>query len=598
MFGKEPDLDRHDRDLEPLMYFEFVNHEQKTVPLCFVKPKAILTATSVEEVVPALQQVQHAVDNGSYAAGYIAYEAAPAFDPSLNVVHSRSMPLLWFGIYDKPNTSPIEQSNGRFSITDWERDITMEAYQQNFLNIQSCIEKGDTRQVNYTFRLRAQFAGDDLAFFHKLKENQASHYACYLRLGAYRIVSASPELFFHVKQDRITMRPMKGTVERGRWYEEDVQNLNWLATSEKNQSENRIIVDLLKHDLAKIAKGGTVHVPRMFEIEKYPTVYQMTSTLTADLLRHTPITNILRALFPSGSITGAPKAGTMRMIAELEKEPRGVYCGAIGYLTPEGEAIFNVPIRTTLIHQPSGTAEYGIGGGITRRSSYEGEYDEALAKAKILTQPAPDFKLLESIRLENGQYFILEEHIDRLMHSATYWDIHADRTAIETALQDYAVKLQHGMFKVRLLVSKQGEIAVEGQEIFPQYGPSLVVLATSPVSKENVFLYHKTTYRAVYNVFKSEFPHVYDILLWNEERELTEFTTGNVVLELDGKRYTPPVQSGLLPGTYRRHLLKTKQLFEKTLVLEDLDRCTAIWLINSVRKWVRVTLGQGVGERQ
>jgi para-aminobenzoate synthetase/4-amino-4-deoxychorismate lyase len=278
----------------------------------------------------------------------------------------------------------------------------------------------------------------------------------------------------------------------------------------------------------------------------------------------------------------------MKFISELEKGPREVYCGAIGYITPDMEAIFNVPIRTVILDKANGKAEYGVGGGITWDSSKEEEYAEILTKAKVLQQNRPDFELLESLNLKNGKYFLLEEHLERLQRSANYFNFEIDIQSIFEELQKYASSNLNTEQKVRLLVSQNGKVLIEGADITLLPEPVSVKIADKAISKEELFLYHKTTNRQVYSPIKDRFPEVFDVLLWNEERELTEFTIGNLVVELEGKLFTPGIESGLLPGIFRKYLLDNKIIKERKIILDDLKNCSNAWLINSVRMWVKV----------
>ena len=460
--------------------------------------------------------------------------------------------------------------------------------EHSIMSIKQAIEVGNTYQTNYTIRLNSQFQGDDIALFQKLKKAQASNYCAYIDTGEHSILSASPELFFHLDGDQVTTRPMKGTIERGKSFAEDEANASWLYQSEKNRAENVMIVDLLRNDLGILAEPGTVHVPKLFEIEQYPTVHQMTSTITAKISENTQIVDIFKALFPCGSITGAPKISTMEIISNLENSPREVYCGAIGYITPNHEAIFNVPIRTVVIDQKTGNATYGVGGGITWDSTTEGEYHEVLAKASLLEEDRPEFQLLESLLLKDGEYFLLEEHLTRLKNSAKYFGISLDVENAQKTLHDFARKNSLGDLKIRLLFDKNGELTIESQPITQLKAPLMVTLADKPLDKNNPFLYHKTTNRAVYSHFQKKYSHVFDVLLWNEDEELTEFTNGNVVLEIDGILWTPPINSGLLGGTYRERLLQEGKIHEKVLTMADLRKSKKIWFINSVRKWLEV----------
>ncbi|MEH7177607.1 aminodeoxychorismate synthase component I [Neobacillus vireti] len=573
---------------EPLLSFEFADANGCIKPFTFKSPIKVISAHKVEDVLPCFQLVQEAVEQGYYAAGYLSYESAPAFDSAYKVKSGSSMPLLWFGIFTEPVHDHIG-STEEFNLSEWKPSTAGDMYGQAITYIKQCIESGDTYQTNYTIRLRSDFDGDDIAFFNRLKKAQASNYCAYLHTGEHSILSASPELFFHLRNGKITTRPMKGTIKRGASHAEDTANATWLYHSEKNRAENLMIVDLLRNDLGMIAESGTVNVEKIFEIEQYPTVHQMTSTISAKVSETTHLVDIFKALFPCGSITGAPKISTMNIIAELENEPREVYCGAIGYITPDKEAIFNVPIRTVVMDYRTGEAVYGVGGGITWDSTPEGEYDEILSKAKVLKEAPPEFQLLESILLEDGHYFLLEEHLKRLENSAQYFGFNFNGENLKKKLIDFSRNYITGLIKVRLLLEKSGEWTVEGQRITPLEAGIKVSLAIEPVDKNNPFLYHKTTHREIYSKYQKQKPEeAFDILLWNQEGELTEFTNGNVVLEINGRLWTPPVSSGLLAGTFRERLLKSGKINEKTLTHSDLKKAKKIWFINSVRKWQEV----------
>lgn len=573
---------------EPLLTFEFADSNGNIKPITFQNPISVISAYKVEDVLSSFQLVQDAVEKGYYAAGFLSYESAPAFDSAFKVKSGSTFPLLWFGIFSEPE-QPQSRSIGEFTVTEWKPSITMEEYNQAITSIKNSIQCGDTYQTNYTIRLYSQFKGDDLAFYNRLKKAQNSNYCAYINTGEHSILSASPELFFQLDNGKITTRPMKGTIKRGATYSEDAANADWLFHSEKNRAENLMIVDLLRNDLGMIAESGTVNVEKLFEIEQYPTVHQMTSTIAAQVSENTSLVDIFKALFPCGSITGAPKISTMDIIADLENEPREVYCGAIGYITPNKEAIFNVPIRTVLIDHLSGNAVYGVGGGVTWDSTSEGEYHEILAKAKLLEEKPVEFQLLESILLDNGDYFLLEEHLKRLENSARYFGYQYEVEKINRSLNVFGDKNRNGLLKVRLLLEKNGELTIEGQPISQQDDVLKVILADEPVDKTNLFLYHKTTNREIYSTFQKQKPlEAFDVLLWNKADELMEFTNGNVVLEIDGTLWTPPVSSGLLAGTFRDRLIQIAGIYEKTLTKSDLNKATRVWFINSVRKWKEV----------
>lgn len=582
-------MEKHSRRGEPLLSFEFASQTGEIIPRTFRNPEEVIVAKTIDEVIPCLQQVQKAVEKGFYAAGYLSYESAPAFDTAYRVKVGWKMPLLWFGIYAEYEEESI-QSNSPYHHSPWTPTVPVEEYKEAIKSIQQLIEEGETYQTNYTIRLTSEFQGDDIAYFEKLRSAQASNYCAYIHTGDYSILSASPELFFHLKDRQMTTRPMKGTIKRGKTYVEDEANRDWLYQSEKNRAENVMIVDLLRNDLGMIAEAGTVKVPKLFSVEQYPTVHQMTSTITAEISDHINLIDIFKALFPCGSITGAPKIRTMEIISEVETSPREGYCGAIGFITPEKEAIFNVPIRTVIIDNETGTATYGVGGGIAWDSTPEGEYEEVLAKASLLTKERDDFQLLESLLLEEGRYFLLDEHLMRLQNSARYFAIPFSINEMKESLFVLAEKYGRGKLKVRLLLSKSGEWTTECQPLAPFSPKMSVSLADEPIDKENIFFYHKTTNRGIYADFQKRFPDVFDVMLWNRDGEVTEFTNGNVVLQMEDGLWTPPVKSGLLAGTFRERLLAEGKIKEKTILVTDLDKASTIWFINSVRRWIQVEL--------
>lgn len=562
-------------------------------PICFSHPTKIIEAQRIDEVLPALQQVQQEVDEGRYAAGYLSYEAAPAFQEIYQVKEKGELPLLWFGIFDQPHVGEeLFPSEEKFQISNWEPAISQTKYESQIDAIRQAIQQGITYQVNYTMRLQATFEGDDFAYYHRLKEAQKADYAAYLNTGQYRILSASPELFFYWDGNQILTRPMKGTIQRGLTQKQDQQYYQQLQQSEKDRAENRMIVDLMRNDLSRVAETGTVQVDSLFDIEVYPTVFQMTSTITAKTQPQKQLVDIFTALFPCGSITGAPKRSTMQLIAELEQTPRQVYCGAIGFITPQSEAIFNVPIRTLMIDHQTGEANYGAGGGVTWDSTSQGEYQEAITKSRFLhpSESASDFSLLESLLLTQGKWHLLERHLTRLRDAAAYFAFPFSWDEIIQRLDALAKQHPSGEYKVRLLLHRSGEIQTETGLLHPLLQPCLVRLSSQPIDRTNRFLYHKTTVRTLFDQQKQAHPDVFDVLMMNQQGELTEFTIGNLVLEMAGQKWTPPIESGLLPGTFRAELLTKGEISERVLTQKDLENSERIWLVNSVRGWVPVTL--------
>ena len=576
----------------PYLLYEFRSEDGEIEPLLFTDPLEVFETHLLAEVPTILEKLEQALNKGFYAAGYVSYEAAPAFQAEMVTQPAGEMPLVWFGIFNAPQKAPVlSEEQQPYKVSEWKMASSVEHYQKGIQQIKQAIEEGDTYQVNYTERLSAEFSGSDLAFYRQLARNQQADYAAYLNLGRFRVLSASPELFFKVRNGKLTAKPMKGTAPRGRTTKEDQEQVVALLASKKEQSENLMIVDLLRNDMSRLAKRGSVKADPLFTVETYPTVHQLTSTIEAQLDKETTVLEWFQALFPCGSITGAPKISTMKYIAGLEQTPREVYCGALGFITPDKDAVFNVPIRTVVIDREKGTARYGVGGGVTWDSTSEGEYKELQTKAEVLTAKRPVFSLLESLKLENGQYPLLDYHLARLQDSANYFHFPGNIQQAESELMKLAEKHPQGIYKVRLLQNKAGKLELEAQETAAIGQPVRCAIALSAVDGKNPFLFHKTTHREVYNKASEGLPKdVFSVLLWNEKQQLTEFTIGNLVLEKAGRFFTPPVSCGLLAGTFRQQLLDQQRIEEKVLDKKELKTCDAIWLINSVRGWLKVEL--------
>ncbi len=555
----------------------------------FVDPKEVVVAWQLNEVMPGLDRVDKLVnEKGLYAAGFITYEAAPAFDWALKVRQPSSLPLLWFGLYEAPRQIHEPTGSAPYTIGEWLPNVTWDEYRQAINHIKTFIAAGDTYQVNYTYRLRAEFEGDPQGLFKDLISSQQSSFAAFVDIGSTAICSASPELFFEVMGEEVWARPMKGTARRGRTNLEDEGQAEWLYNSEKNRAENVMIVDMIRNDLGRVCTPGSVCVPKLFETERYPTIWQMTSTVVG----HTsvPFAKMMEALFPCASITGAPKVRTMQIIAELESSARGIYTGCIGYLAPNRRAQFNVAIRTVTIDKENQVAEYGVGGGIVWDSETADEYEECRTKSKILFEKHADFHLLESIRWTPVEgYFLLEKHIERLTDSAAYFDYVLDTSGLHEQLSSFQNNLPASPQKVRLLLDRYGKIELQAQDINEQR-VARVGLAKDPVDSDEIFLFHKTTKRAIYDRHRAGRIDCDDVLLWNQRGELTESCYANIVLQFGEELLTPALDSGLLPGTFRRHLLEEGRIRERNLRIEDLQDCDSIYLINSVRLWREAVL--------
>jgi para-aminobenzoate synthetase/4-amino-4-deoxychorismate lyase len=553
--------------------------------LHFHSPSRILIARTIDEVLPALREIEAETAAGNHAAGYLTYEAAPAFDSAFKT-HTPDQPLLWFGIYPEP--APLSESDFPTAPApatgNWQLNATPESYRAQIAEIKEQIAAGDTYQVNHTLRLQndAFNPAEGWPFFLNTILPLDSHYSAYLETDTHTIASGSPELFFQQNGNQLTCRPMKGTLPRGPHTAADNQQRNRLGQSAKDRAENVMITDMIRNDLGRIADPGTVHTTHLFDLEKYATVWQMTSTVTAQ--SDAGIADLFRALFPCASITGAPKIRTMQIIRELEDSPRGIYTGTIGYIAPNRHARFNVAIRTLAIDKKAGTAQYGTGGGIVWDSQADAEFQECQTKTLTLTAPRPRFQLLETALYEPGTgIFLLEKHLDRLQTAADYFNFACDIEKVRETLLNFK---SDEFTRLRLLVSRDGKIDLQavplGQEKPVITKPWKLELTKGPVDSNNPFLYHKTTHRNVYDQAKAG-STADDVILFNARGEITETTIANIVIQKNGRQLTPPISSGLLSGTYRQHLIETGEVEESILTLADLKTADKIWLINSVR---------------
>ena len=559
----------------------------------FTNPIEVLEARTVDQIENVFERVDDLVRRGRHVVGFVSYEAAPAFDRALVTRPAGALPLVWFGVFHAPELVASDPLRSRPVVT-WRERPSARPYGDAVEAIRQAIAKGDVYQVNHTERLDVDIVGEPADLYRRMLAAQGGGYGARIHTGRFEILSASPELFFQREGDRLWSQPMKGTARRGRWLEEDDRRAAELSSSAKERAENVMIVDLIRNDLSRVAEPATVQATRLFDVHRLPTVLQMTSTVEARVRPEVPTWDVFRALFPCGSVTGAPKIAACRVISELERDPRGVYCGAIGHISPDGVAAFSVAIRTLTIDHASGRAEYGVGSGITWDSAGSAEYDELKAKTAILTDDLPPVGLIETLRLDGGSYKRLEFHLDRLESSAKYFGFKRElRVAAEQALAEQADRPSPPQ-RVRLEVSADGRVDLQSRPL--DAGPTqipTVALATSPVRRNNRFLFHKTTQRSIYDRHRAEHPDAFDVLLWNEDRQVTEFTIGNVVVELGGVHVTPPRECGLLAGAMRDELLRRGAIVERVVTLEDLADATRLWLVNSVREEVEVRLGLG-----
>ncbi len=580
--------------------------------LLFERPAEVVEARRPEEVRSVLEQVEATTAAGRHAAGFVAYEAAAAFDPACVVrlpeeqppegLPSGGLPLAWFALFGEPEAlDELPGAGAAPPALDWRPALTAAEHAAAVAAIHRAIERGDVYQVNFTFPLEALLAealdgapdaaaaGDPLALFAALARLQPGPSAAYLDTGRWALCSASPELFFERRGERLRCRPMKGTAARGRTTAEDRRAAAWLAASAKNRAENVMIVDMVRNDLGRVAAPGSVRVERLCAVEKYETVYQLTSTVEARSAA--TLAEVFTALFPPASITGTPKLRAMELIAALEGRPRGVYTGAIGYAGPGGLARFNVAIRTVVWDRRRRRAVYGTGGGIVWDSRAADEYRECRTKARLLFRSRPEFALLETLRWRPGDgYCLLGRHLERLADSAEYFDFALDPAAVTEQLARLAAGLPPRPHRVRLLLERSGAVRVESRPLERLELPRRLAVAARPIDSRDPLLFHKTTLRRTYREARAAFPRHHDVLLWNRRGEATESTVANLVARLDGRLVTPPVDCGLLPGTLRADLLARGLLTERRLPLADLERAEGLYLISSLRGWLPAAL--------
>jgi len=554
---------------------------------------SVFSASSIDEVVPALNQVNDLVKHEHlFAAGFLSYESAPAFDNACKTKAPGAFPLLWFGLFEDVEfhrSLPLDNTDD-YRMGNWKPEFTRHQYKRSLNKIKGFEQAGDTYQVNYSYRQVTSFSGNTETFFRSGVHGSKASYAAYFDLGDYVICSFSPELFFHYNHGHLHSRPMKGTIARGLTSEMDKNQFEHLLSSKKNRAENVMIVDMIRNDMGRIARFGTVNVPELFQIEKYPTLFQMTSTVECETDAGIPA--VFNALFPCASITGAPKVRTMEIIKNLEISPRRIYTGSIGFILPESRAQFNVAIRTALIERSEHHIEYGTGGGIVWDSTFEEEWEESRAKTQVLTAEFPEFELLETLLWERESgYFLETYHRNRIKKSADYFDFSFIEQKWRELLESLEKEFSGDQYKIRITLNAVGELNAEDSSVNADSGKTFTVhVSSKPIHSKNPFLYHKTTHRKVYEISPGLSPNCDDVILWNENGEITESTIANIVILWEGHLITPPVECGLLPGTMRQYLLDLGEIEEKCVTRDMLKSAEKVYLINSVRKWREIVL--------
>ncbi|HEY1710098.1 MAG TPA: aminodeoxychorismate synthase component I [Rhizomicrobium sp.] len=563
--------------------------------LAFQQPSQIVRADESKEVEPALTQIEAALAAGWHVAGYFSYELGLLLEPRLRsrLPDTRPMPLLWFGVFDAPEVYAGADAarfleahvKGRGYAGPLRHEWGATAYNERFARVHRYIADGDIYQANLSFRSRFAFAGDAMALYRDLRSRSAAAHGAFVDDGTNRILSLSPELFFETTAEgRITARPMKGTAPRGRDAASDAAAREALRRSEKDRAENLMIVDLLRNDLGRIAATGSVEVGDLFTVETYPTLHTMVSTVRAALKPRAGVREIVRAIFPCGSVTGAPKIRTMEIIADLEASPRGIYCGAIGYFAPDGAAHFNVAIRTLTLTGDRG--ELGIGGAVVQDSSATGEYEEALLKARYYETAHKPIGLIETLRWEPDTGFVrLDRHLARMRNSAAVFGLPFDEDKARGALAQ-TVLYAREVLRVRLTLDEDGAFACTAAKLGPPQTSWRYLLSSRRVSSGDVLLRHKTTWREMYEA-EAVNAKTDEVIFQNERGEITEGSRSNVFVRIDGKLLTPPPEAGLLDGILRREMLDEGACAEATLTPADLERADEVWLGNSLRGLVR-----------
>ncbi|MES2206169.1 MAG: chorismate-binding protein [Pseudomonadota bacterium] len=577
-------------------------------------------ATNLTEVLPTLEKVWSECELGFEAVGWISYEAASVFDAAfqcapvmaanISTAGSPQPPLVVFAVLDASEASLPTHEAISFPPRrwNWKPPLNAHSYQKQLEIVQEAIRAGETYQVNLTHRLYSTFEGNPWDWYQSLCREQQAGYNAFIQYQDWSVLSCSPELFFEWNVNvgeptgLVKAKPMKGTLARAPDAASDSMRANWLRNSIKNRAENVMIVDLLRNDLARIATH--VEVPTLFELERYASVWQMTSTIHAHIKASTRWLDVLAALFPCGSVTGAPKLKTSEYIARMEGVPRGVYCGAVGWVSAQ-RAVFNVPIRTIQYHA-SGQAVYGVGNGLTIDSDPEEEWQEIQAKCRFLNRKTPsDWVLFETMYWSESTGFrYREEHLHRIIASAEYWGwvkpdgMAALKDQLRQALTDKSVEWVRSQAaqRVKLMLASNQAITIiaEPWTWKANTTPYSVIVASQPIPAEydQRWLCHKTSFREIYDQLRlTKSDDIWDVILWNAKEELTEFTTGNIALELEGRWYTPPVSCGLLPGIARQKALESGYLNERVLMKKDLNQATRLAFINSLRGWVDVCLG-------
>ena len=551
-------------------------------------PREVVVARRPEEVVRALARIEELRAEGYDLAGHVAYEAGLALEPRLARLAGAGAngPLVWFGAFAGYETVDVprwlaENAKGDAAIGPLDPAVSLGGYLRAFAALREAILAGDIYQANLTFPLVGTWRGDPLALYAALRPAARAGYGGLVHDGAHWLLSFSPELFFAQRAGAVTVKPMKGTRRRGRDAAEDAALADELAASPKDRAENLMIVDLMRNDLSRVARAGSVRVERPFAIESYPTVHQMVSTIRAELEPGRGALDLIRALFPCGSITGAPKIRAMELIAEVERSTRGPYCGAIGRIDASGDSAFNVAIRTLRLtpgENRQGTAVLGVGSAIVADSDAMSEWRECLVKGGFVRQSlaenaAAAFDLIETMTFDPQHGIaLLELHLERIKASAAELGFSFDRHAVRNAIQALCFEAE-GAATLRLVIGRSGSYSLELSPPPPALpDPAICAVLSLPVDAGDWRLRHKTSDRHFYRagLAAAQGAGAHEALFLRDDGLLTEGTFTNLFVERGDKLLTPPAALGLLPGVLRRSLLESGRAVETELTLGDL----------------------------
>lgn len=567
--------------------------------LLFANPVDIIRAEQADDLAGAFQQIDAALASGLFLAGWCSYELGYAFEPRLRdlMPKARRAPLLWFGCFEAAQRldpasldafwaeqrPPKPLSALSFA---WDREV----YAKRVRRVLDYLRAGDVYQVNLTCPVSFRFDGDPLELYAALRAAQPAAHGGIVATGDLSLLSVSPELFVETRGEAATTRPMKGTAARGALPDADIEAARALQSDPKQRAENLMIVDLLRNDLSRISEIGSVEVPELFTVETYPTLHTLTSTVTSRLKPGVTAPDLIRAMFPCGSVTGAPKIRAMEIIRELEDVPRGAYTGSIGMIAPSHDLRFNVAIRTATLY-PDGEGVYGVGGGIVADSEPVAEYEECKLKARVLTGLAEEFGLIETLRWSCTEgYQRLGLHLDRLAHSARHLGFTLDEAAIGQQLEALAQSFGAGADqRVRIELRRSGEIALSRSPLSSAPdGPMAVAVARQRVDAGDPFLRHKTTKRHIHEaaLAEAQAAGADEAMFLNRAGFITETTRGSIFVEAGGRLLTPALRHGLLPGVLRRHLLEAGRAVEADLRSEDIARAER-WFVGSSLRGLR-----------